>query len=70
MLLAALDAVLLALPAGDMPPARAGLARFIAGVEGLIAAGVLAAANGDPPLAAARGMLAAWRGQAADDLMT
>jgi hypothetical protein len=39
-----------------------GLARFIAGADGLIAARVLAAAEGDPPLAAARALLAAWRG--------
>jgi hypothetical protein len=62
VLLAALDAVLLALAAGHMPAARAGLEQFIAGAEGLIAAGVLAALESDPPLAAARALLAALRG--------
>jgi hypothetical protein len=61
-LLSALDAVLLALAAGHMPAARAGLEQFIAGAEGLIAAGVLAALESDPPLAAARALLAALRG--------
>jgi hypothetical protein len=59
LLLAALEAVLRALAAGDLPAARAGLVQFIAGAEGLIAAGVLAALAGDPPLAAARALLAA-----------
>jgi hypothetical protein len=61
-LLAALDAVLLALAAGHMPAARAGLARFVARAQGLMTAGVLAASEGDPPLAAARALLAEWRG--------
>jgi hypothetical protein len=61
-LLAALDAALEELVAGDMAGARAGIERFVAGAEGLIAAGVLAAAEGDPPLAAARALLAEWRG--------
>ena len=61
-LLAALDAALLALVAGHMPAARAGLERFVARAEGLIAARVLAASEGDAPLAAARALLAAWRG--------
>jgi hypothetical protein len=59
LLLAALDAALLALSVGDLPAARAGLARFIAGAEGLIAARVLAARDGNPPLAAARALHAA-----------
>lgn len=62
VLLAALDAVRLALAAGHMPAARAGLEQFIVGAEGLRAAGMLAAAEGDPPLAAARALLAALRG--------
>ena len=61
-LLSALDAVRLALVAGDLPAARAGLERFVARAEGLIAAGVLAALESDPPLAAARALLAARRG--------
>jgi hypothetical protein len=61
-LLSALDAALLALAAGHMPAARAGLEQFIAGAEGLIAAGVLAALESDPPLAAARALLATLRG--------
>jgi hypothetical protein len=56
-LLAAQDAVLAELVAGDMAGARAGIERFVAGAEGLIAAEVLAAADGDPPLAE-------WRGSA------
>ena len=61
-LLAALDAVRLALVAGHLPAARAGLERFVARAEGLIAAGVLTALDSDPPLAAARALLAEWRG--------
>jgi len=61
-LLAALDAVLLALAAGHMPAARAGLEQFITEAQGLRAAGMLAAAEGDPPLAAARALLATLRG--------
>jgi hypothetical protein len=61
-LLSALDAVRLALAAGDLPAARAGLARFITEAQGLMAARVLAASEGDAPLAVARALLAAWRG--------
>jgi hypothetical protein len=45
-----------------MPGARAGIERFVAGAEGLMATEVLAAADGDPPLAAARALLGALRG--------
>jgi hypothetical protein len=45
-----------------MPAARAGLEQFITEAQGLRAAGMLAAAEGDPPLAAARALLAALRG--------
>ena len=61
-LLAALDAALLALAAGHLPAARAGLEQFITEAQGLMAARVLAASEGDPPLAAARALLAALRG--------
>jgi hypothetical protein len=61
-LLSALDAVLLALVAGDLPAARAGLEQFITKAQGLMAAGVLAAPEADPPLAAARALLATLRG--------
>ena len=61
-LLSALDAALRELVAGDLPAARAGMERFLARAEGLIAAGVLAALESDPPLAAARALLAALRG--------
>jgi hypothetical protein len=62
MLLAALDAALQDLAVGDMLGARKEIERFVAGAEGLIAAGVLAAPEGDPPLAAARALLAERRG--------
>ena len=62
-LLVALDAALGELSVGDMPAARAAIERFIAAAEGLIAVGVLAAAEGDPPLAAARALLAALGGK-------
>jgi hypothetical protein len=60
-LLAALDTVRLALAAGHMAAARAGMEQFITEAQGLMAAGVLAA-EGDPPLAAARALLATLRG--------
>jgi hypothetical protein len=63
VLLAALDAVLLALAAGHMPAARAGLEGFIAEAQRLMTAGVLAGRAGDPLLAAARALLAALRGE-------
>jgi hypothetical protein len=56
-LLAALDAALREAAAGDMPAARAGIARFIAGAHGLLAAGLLAGREGHSPLAAARSLL-------------
>jgi hypothetical protein len=64
-LLSALDAALGQLVAGDLPAARAGMERFVARAEGLIAARVLAASEGDPLLAAARALLAALRGEQA-----
>jgi hypothetical protein len=50
------------LAAGDLPAARAGLEQFITEAQGLMAAGVLAAPEADPPLAAARALLATLRG--------
>jgi len=61
-LLAALDAALLDLAAGDNPAARVGIERFIAEAQRLIEAGVLAGRTGHPPLATARSLLAALRG--------
>jgi hypothetical protein len=58
-LLAALDAALLGMTAGDLPAARAGIERFIAGAQRLIQAGRLAGRDGHPPLEAARALLAA-----------
>lgn len=56
-LLAALDAALREAASGDMPAARAGMERFIAGAHGLLAAGLLAGREGHPPLAAAHALL-------------
>jgi|SoiMethySBSTD1v2_1073268.scaffolds.fasta_scaffold639702_2 hypothetical protein len=57
MLLAALDGALLDLAAGDLPAARAGMARFIAAAQRLMEAGFLAPQEGRQPLAAARALL-------------
>jgi hypothetical protein len=62
-LLSALDAVLLALVAGDLPAARAGLEQFITEAQGLMAAGVLEGRADDPLLATACALLAALRGE-------
>jgi hypothetical protein len=61
-LLSALDAALQDMAAGDMPAARAGIERFIAAAEGLIAAEVLAAPEGRPPLEAASALLTVLSG--------
>jgi hypothetical protein len=61
-LLAALDAALREATAGDMPAARAGIERFIAGAQGLLESGVLAGRDGRSPLAAARALLETLRG--------
>jgi hypothetical protein len=61
-LLAALDRALRAAAAGDLPAVRAGLARFIAGIQGLLGAGLLAEREGRPPLATARALLDMLRG--------
>jgi hypothetical protein len=57
-LLAALDVALEELLAGDLPAARAGIERFIAAAQDLIAAGVLAGRVGCRSIEAARALLA------------
>jgi hypothetical protein len=56
-LLAALDAALQELVAGDMPAARAGIERFIGAAHRLIEAGALAGREGNAALEAARRIL-------------
>jgi hypothetical protein len=61
-LLVALDAALRELGVGDMPAARAGIERFIAGAQRLIEAGVLAGREGNAALEVARCILSRWSG--------
>jgi hypothetical protein len=67
-LLAALDRALRAAAAGDRSVAtpgaavRAGIERFIAGIQGLLGAGLLAERDSRPPLASARALLDMLRG--------
>ena len=61
-LLAALDRALRAAAAGDLPAVRAGIERFIAGIQGLLGVGLLAERDGCAPLATARALLDTLRG--------